>query len=112
MKNEEMGKWAFIAGLVIAVVAGLVSGSVMPTWIAGLAVLGIIVGFLNVTGKEVGTFLMAAITLLLVGGVWDGIAQSVGQPVLKNIWGYVVAFIAGAALIVALKEVFLIAKEK
>ena len=44
----QMGKWAFIVGFVICVVAGLLIAEAWMYWV--LAVLGLIVGFMNITG--------------------------------------------------------------
>jgi len=55
---EAIGKWAFIAGLVIAVLAAFVDFSWVP-WV--LAILGLIVGFMNVSDDETQSFLIAAI---------------------------------------------------
>jgi len=64
-----IGFWAFIVGLIIAVVAGII----MPQngiIIIVLIVLGIIIGFLNITAKEIMLFLVATIALVVVGNVF------------------------------------------
>ena len=67
----QMGKWAFIVGFVICVVAGLLIAEPWMYWV--LAVLGLIVGFMNITGEETKTFLLAAIGLML--SAWGPIHQ-------------------------------------
>ena len=63
MNAATVGKWAFIIGLVIAVLAGLFF---QPTWaIWVLAILGVIVGLINVTAEETRGFLLASIALTL-----------------------------------------------
>ena len=52
-----VGKCAFVVGLVIAVAGGLGFEQAWFGWV--LAVLGLIVGFLNVNDKESQTFLLA-----------------------------------------------------
>lgn len=55
----QVGKWTFIVGLLIAVLAGL--GFIQP-WVGWvLALLGLIVGFLNIGDEETQSFLLAAI---------------------------------------------------
>jgi hypothetical protein len=97
----QIGRWAFIVGLVVAVLAGLIFNALWVTWV--LVILGLIVGFLNVTGAESQAFLIAAIgltisasavqTLPLVGGL------------VTNILANVVIFISPAILVVAIKAV-------
>ena len=67
MEKEFVGKWAFLIGLIIAVIAGFMTGYA-TTLALVLFVLGLIVGFLNVTEKESSKFLIAAIALL-TGGI-------------------------------------------
>ena len=59
----QMGKWAFIVGLVISVVGGLGISQPWFWWV--LAVLGLIVGFLNISAGEVHGFLLASIALIV-----------------------------------------------
>jgi len=103
----QMGKWAFIVGFVICVVAGLVF--VQPWMYGVLAVLGLIVGFMNITAAETQGFLIAGIALMLSASSIIAIPK-IGiavTPVLGNL----VVFIAAAMLIVALKSLFDIAKD-
>ena len=103
----QLGKWAFIIGFVISVVAGLV---IVQSWMFGaLAVLGLIVGFMNITAAETQGFLIAGIALMLSASSIIAIPK-IGiavTPVLGNL----VVFIAAAMLIVALKSLFDIAKD-
>jgi len=102
---EAIGKWAFIAGLVIAVLAAFVDFSWVP-WV--LAILGLIVGFMNVSDDETQSFLIAAIGLLLSATAIHSIPYigDTGTAILAN----VSAFIAAAILIVALRSLFATAR--
>ena len=55
----QVGKWAFIGGIVLAVVAAFVTQTTWIYWV--LAVLGLVVGFLNVTAEETKGFLLSAV---------------------------------------------------
>ena len=72
----QMGKWALIVGFVICVVAGLLIAESWMYWV--LAVLGLIVGFMNITGEETKTFLLAAIGLMLSA---SSVMASISGPV-------------------------------
>ena len=104
--DSKIGHWAFIIGILLAVIAGLVPAWQTPTitWI--LVVIGLIVGLLNIQAKETTEFLVAAITLLIVGSA--GAIPALGVIVL-SILANIVAIVAPAALIVALKAVYALA---
>ena len=102
------GKWAFIIGLVLAVVAGILFES--EEWVFWvLAVLGVIVGLLNVSREDTQGFLLAAIGFLLSATALN-LIPIVGET-LSQILEYVAAFVAGATIIVALKALFQTARE-
>jgi hypothetical protein len=102
MNRQFIGKWAFIAGLVLAVLAGLLFQPGWALWM--LAILGVIVGFLNIAAEETRGFLLASIALTLSATALNtlpvlGTAFSLVMP-------FVVAFVAGGMIVVALKELF------
>ena len=104
---RKLGSWAFIIGVILAVLAGLVPAMQTPTvtWI--LVILGLIVGIMNITERETVEFLVAAIALLIAGSA--GSLPALGfviLAVLENI----VAFVAPAALVVAVKAIYALAQ--
>jgi hypothetical protein len=104
---EKVGKWAFIAGLVLAVVAGLGFQATWMAWV--LVVLGLVVGFLNVTAQESRGFLLAAIGLMLSATAVQTIPFVGG--IVTRIVSNVIVFVAPAVLVVALKALFETAKD-
>ena len=102
MNSETIGKWSFIIGLVLAVLAGLFFQPGWALWI--LAVLGIIVGFLNITAEETQGFLMASIALILSATALNSLP--VIGTALSYVLPFVVAFVAAGMIVVALKELF------
>ncbi len=115
---ESVGKWAFILGVVIAVIAGIVGGwavAYAPWILLVLVILGLVVGFLNISVKEFNDFLLAAIALILVGTIAqltsiDTIIPLLGS-VIQAIVNNIAAFVAPAALIVSLKAVYNLASK-
>ena len=101
-KTPSIGKWAFIIGLVVAVLAGLLFQPGWAIWV--LAILGLIVGLLNVTAEDTRSFLLAAIALTLSATALNTL-PIVGTA-LSFILPFVVAFVAGATIVIALKELF------
>lgn len=102
MNTATIGKWAFILGIVIAVIAGLFYQPNWAIWV--LAILGVIVGFLNATAEETRGFLLAAIALTLSATALNTI-PIVGTA-FELVLPFVIAFVAGATIMVALKELF------
>ncbi len=117
MNGQQMGGYAFLAGAILAVLAGLL-GSMLAAWapwiVLLLVLLGLVVGFLNVSDKETGQFLLAAIALLAVGSVSSLVVIDVAiaplGSILQSIVRHLAVFVAPAALIVALKAVYNLAK--
>ena len=106
MKLATVGKWAFIAGLVLSVFAGIFFPGGSVFW--GLVVLGVIIGFLNIFGKETNDFLLAGIAIMLSATALNSIPL-IGD-LLKNTLGFVASFVAAAMIVVALKALYIIAK--
>ena len=111
-KSKDMGQWAFMLGVILAILAGLVQPMVAQyegVIAMLLVVLGVLVGLMNVSGKEVNSFLIAAIALLAAESPGIDTLLWVGPligPILTNIS----AFVAPAAVIVALKAVYELAQ--
>ena len=111
MRNvlSTIGFWAFIVGLVVAVIAGIVMPQNMIIIII-LIVLGLVVGFLNITAKEIMLFLVATIALIVVGNVFAPLKTlSIGE-ILGNILSYVATLMAPAAIVAAIKALWSVGK--
>jgi hypothetical protein len=103
----QVGKWAFIVGLVIAVVGGI--GFTQSWFGLVLVVLGLVVGFMNVSDKESLRFLVAAIALIVAANAVGGLPWVGGYA--TSIIANVIAFMSAAVLVVALKSLFELAKD-
>ena len=103
---EKYGAWAFLVGVILAVLFAFVSATWLP-WV--LAVIGIVIGLFNIQEKEVGSFLMAGAVLVVVssfgGDVFGGI------DFLSGILGNMLMLFVPATVVVALKSVFAMAKK-
>ena len=115
MKTARLGELAFLAFVIIAILAGLAT-SAYPTGDYGavtavLVVLGVIVGLLNVSEKETTPFLVAAIALLAAGTASFNAIPVAGR-VIDNILNFIGAFVAPAAVIVAIKAVHALGAKK
>ena len=107
---KSFGAWAFLIGIVLAVIIGLVSGgTISALWTGILAIIGLIVGLLNVTDKEVTPFLMAGIVLVIASSLGGQVMSAV--PLASGILNAINILFVPATIIVALKSVFSLAKD-
>ena len=122
-KENSLGAWAFLIGVILAIVIGI-GTTLIPipelsrfsAQIYGvLVILGLMVGALNVTGKDSQTFMIAGTVLVIVSkfgmesvtGSLIGIG--IGDAVTSTFAALLVLFVP-ATILVALKVVFSIAK--
>jgi len=109
--DKRMGNYSFIIGVIIAIVLGIVSlGTVTPILASLLVILGLIVGFLNVTGKETQKFLIVAAVLVIAAGMGGAGATLAGVEFigtyLQGVFTQVLAFVVPATVVVALKDIW------
>ena len=116
---SKLGQWAFIIGVVLAMVIGLfsakIAASTLGTLTLVLVLLGLVAGFLNVTEKETTPFLVAAAALMLTA-TSVGALQSIDLGVnlgdyLAGVVTQIGVFVAPAAVIVSLKAIYSLARD-
>ena len=103
-----VGLTAFTLGLLIAVAFGILSALDVVAYgntvvIVILVILGLIVGFLNITSKEILPLLLATVALVVVGNVFEPIELAGIGTMLDNILKLLATLMAPAAVIVAIK---------
>mgnify|MGYP006915996443 FL=1 len=105
---HEYGKWAFLGGVLITLLS-----TVLPTSLGGvslmtlLLLLGLLVGWLNVSRENSVTFLLGVLVLLAVG---SSALEAVSR--FGPVYGYLTAvlpnfvtFVGAAGLVVAIRAV-------
>jgi len=109
----KISGYAFLLGILIAIVAGVLGPETIPYTGTLLIVLGAIVGLLGAFGigsidKDSATeFLVATVALIAVGAAGktlEGI-PTVGTY-LANIVGYIAVFVAPAVVIIAIEAIW------
>ncbi len=104
-----LGSLAFLFGAAIAVVIGVINPERASTVLSSLLILlGLIVGFLNITIKERQAFLFATVSLVIVsffGGAVLGEVAVIGSY-LEAILRAILTFVVPATLVVAIKAVY------
>ena len=110
--TERMGAWAFILGALLAVILGALSATAFQGWVIGLLlVLGVVVGLLNISEKELVAFLVACVAFLVAAPAF---ATTVGSVVsgfgwLSRILSHLAVFVLPAAVIASVKAIFALA---
>jgi hypothetical protein len=119
-KENLVGAWAFLVGIIIAVIVGLISyltgKTVDPVILGFLVILGFIVGYF-VSEENVQTFLFASVSLVLIS--YAGIqtlvirAAIIGleiNMIITAVLGAMQFLFIPATIVVAIKTVFSLAQ--
>lgn len=111
---SQYGIWAFLVGAIVAVVVAIGSAAAQAwatnAWfVFVLVVVGLVVGFLNITKEETLGVLMAAVALVVVNtanlSAINTLVPFVGtflEAFVKN----AIVLVAPAALVIALKSLY------
>ncbi|MBN2067126.1 MAG: hypothetical protein JW744_01520 [Candidatus Diapherotrites archaeon] len=117
VNQQKIGSWAFLIGIIIAIIAGAAAAAAVDypgiEYVPlALVVLGLVVGFVNIADKEIQDFLIAGIALIAIGipGAALSVIPYVGEY-LVSILGGISLFAAPAVLVVALKAFYTLSKE-
>lgn len=123
-KENSVGAWAFLVGVMLAVVVGVFTTLIpIPSLkaysaqiYALLVLIGIFVGgFIRVTGQDSRTFLISGAILVIVSNfgresvTGSLIGIGIGDAV-TSVFGALLVLFVPATIIVALKTVFSVAK--
>ena len=111
MELHRVAHYAFLVGLLVAIVAGLFKDVVGPqVLVTTLVLLGCCVGLFNLAAKETMPFLIASIALMLAGIVNLGLIPAVG-PYLRSILSNIVVFVVPGAILLGIKTIWKLASE-
>ncbi len=113
--GDKVGAWSFIIGALVAVILGAIPSTAGAGWVVGLLlVLGLIVGLLNVTDREIVPFLIACIAFLVAVPAFAGAVGSLGSGFiwLTRILAHIGVFVVPAAIIASIKAILALAGSK
>jgi hypothetical protein len=107
-----IGMAAFSVGLVMAIIYGVISRDNASVTLA-LVLLGIVVGLLNITRREMVILLLTAVALIVVGKAsfspLDDLVDGLGYS-LNGIVSYLAVFMAPAAVITAVRAIWAVGR--
>ena len=117
--EKKLGSYSFIVGVIVAIVLGVASpqlGVQAVTWLTSLLIVaGLVIGFLNVTGKETKEFLIVSVALVIVAFAGKDLVSLENVEIIGNylqgIFQSVLAIVIPATIVVALKDIWELAKE-
>ena len=119
-KENYWGAWGFLVGIILALAVGILSASLgeLSGYILGiLVILGLMVGFINVSPKDQNTFLMTAVSLVIVSFAGaEGISGieflniGIGNMVSSTL-GALLVMLVPATIVVAIKSLFSISQK-
>ena len=117
-KENLLGAYSFLIGVILAIIFGLLSDSLSSAstvFYTAIILIGCIVGFLNMGDKDNHTFLLASVSIVIVGAlgleplIYLG-GKNIVVDTLRNVLGSLLILFIPATVIVAIKTVFSIAK--
>jgi hypothetical protein len=106
--SDVVGGWAFLVGVLLAVIVGLFPTVGTPLVMAILAAVGLIVGFLNIGDREVTQFLFSGLVLVLISSAGINLMSSI--PFVSGILTALLVIFVPATVVVAVKNVLSLAR--
>jgi hypothetical protein len=113
-KENLVGAYAFLIGVVLAVVLGVFNKSLESAgeiFYSLLILIGLVVGYVSVSDKNTNTFLLASLSLVVVAGMgiqpllYVSMTNGVVE-VIRNVLSSLMVLFVPATIIVALKTIF------
>lgn len=117
-KENLLGAYAFLVGVVLAVVFGIFNGALEEAnglFYSALVLIGLVVGFMNTSERDMPAFLVASLSLVIVGALGMEPLKYIALnnfvvDTLRNVLGSLLLMFVPATIVVALKSVFAMAK--
>src|SRR3989339_1841931 len=117
-KENLWGAYAFLIGVVLAVMLGLFNKSLESAgglFYSALVLIGLVVGIMNTSDKNSQVFLLATLSIVLVGALGVDALKYIPTnnyvvASLRNVLGSLSLLFIPSTIVVALKTVFSMAK--
>lgn len=111
----RIGVWSYLAGLIVALLVAIFSEGTLDKFsIGALAILGLIVGLINIGDSEVMLFLVASIAFIVAAGAMVQVFQLLGIAFtsLRVFMEAIIVFTAPGTLVVSFKALYEVQKDE
>jgi hypothetical protein len=117
-KENLWGAYAFLIGVVLAVIFGIFNKSLEQAggmFYTALILIGLLVGIMNTSDRDSATFLIASLSLVIVGSLGMEPLKYIALDnyvvtSLRNVLGSLLVLFVPVTIVVALKSVFAMAR--
>ncbi len=107
-KKKSFGSWVFLIAVLVAFLAGLFNSLTNNFAIGVLVILGLVIGLLDITGKESSSFLLSSAVLVIVTSFGRNVLNTI--PRMVSVLDALLILVVPAAIVVALKTIYKLAK--
>ncbi len=114
-----VGAWAFLIGVVLALLGGMLSalfGHLNTIVLGGLLVLGLIIGVIGVTPNDISKFLTAAVSLVIVSYAGTAGVRNIEflnweiGNIVSSTLGALLVLLVPATIVVSIRSMFSISQ--
>jgi MFS family permease len=118
-KENVLSAWAFLIGIVLAILGGVLSalfGNLHPLFLGLLLLLGLLIGFIGVAPNDVDKFLMSAVSLVIVSFAGSAGVRNIEflnweiGNVVSSTLGALLVLLVPATIVVAVRSLFSISQ--
>ncbi len=106
--GNTIGGWAFLIGVLLAIIIGAGWIKASNGWTIGFLVIGLIIGLLNIADEETTPFLMSGVILIIASSLGNDSLGSIGW--VSGILNSLLAIFVPATIVVAIRNVFSLAR--
>ena len=107
-QSNVVGGWAFLVGVVLAVILGLTTESITQALAIVLVLIGIVIGLLNIADEETTPFLMAGAVLIIASSLGSEVVGVVAA--FSRVLDALLVLFVPAIIVVSLRHVLKISK--
>ncbi len=119
-KENVFSAWAFLIGVVLALVGGMLSalfGHLNPIVLGLLLILGFIVGFIGVSPNDLSKFMTAAVSLVIVSYAGTAGVRNIEflnweiGNIVSSTLGALLVLLVPATIVVTIRSMFSVSPE-
>jgi hypothetical protein len=118
-KENVLGAWAFLIGIVLALIGSLLSvwfGSLNPFLLGLLLLLGLVIGFVGVSPNDINKFMLSSVSLVIVSFAGSAGVRNIEflnweiGNIVSSTLGALLVLLVPATIVVAVRNLFSISQ--